>query len=408
MKSALVHILGSTAVSQMLLVASTPLLTRLYSQSEFGVLGIATTAAVIGAALLSMKLEQSLHASTLSAQKVFNTALYLVAILGALLLLPLATLASLLVPKYALTCFLIVLFAIGLCCTTITLLKLNFQQRFSRLAVLSLLVPAIFIGGAVFSAEVTTNDSSINFLLLWQAVAYAFGGALGLFFTRKSLTKQTLSDLKMVIATEKDNLIYLVPSTICNFLTLNMAIIGAVFLYSEAAAGLVVLAQRIARLPVSMVGNALNEVLRSTIPKRINVIKTLRWIIATSITIAVAMVICIYSLPESAYTWIFGNGWPGLKSVLLITAVGAGFQLVGTSVVSMLTVLRKKSDLMVNAGLLLVSLFAITIALIFKLDLWFYLWAHVILGAAIYLTGLILAWREAQKLHDSLPIRSRQ
>ena len=87
MKSALLNILGSNAISQLLIIASTPLLTRLYDKHVFGVLGIATTLALLLSAMLSCRLEYSIH-TDVDPLSIFQSCLSFIRLSVIVILLP--------------------------------------------------------------------------------------------------------------------------------------------------------------------------------------------------------------------------------------------------------------------------------------------------------------------------------
>jgi len=188
---------------------------------------------------------------------------------------------------------------------------------------------------------------------------------------------------------------FLVPSSFLSILSLNMSVIGATMLFDNAVAGFVVIAQRIARAPVSVIGNSMNEVLRASIPTREKIYPTFRTIFICCVCIALLMIAMVLFLPEEIYGLVLGDGWGGIKAILIITVIGASFQLVATSVFCMLTGFNKKSELLVNFALVAVGVSALAFAAWFELSALQYLSIQTLLTGLVYGVGFLLAHRVA-------------
>jgi len=375
---ALLNLLGSNAASQLLIVASTPLLTRVHDQGTFGAFGVATIAALLGATLLSFRLEQSFHVRPDAAKTLLHASLTLIATLSTLVGLPLAALAA---TRVGIDAFAALVFAAALATTVCVLTYLNLQRRFRTIAALALTTPIVFIGGALLVPEPPGGG---NALLFWQAAGYLASALAGLATQRGELAFLGRRVLLRAVGTSRDDLRYLVPSYLLSILSLNMSVAGAAWLFDEQVAGLVVIAQRVARAPVTVLGNSLNEVLRADIPTRTEIPRTFRTIVALCLATSTLMLACVWLVPEEAYALALGSGWEGLRAVLAITVVAACFQLVATSVASLLTAFRKRTDFVVNAALFVAGIIALGTSAALGSDAVGYLWLHSILVALVY------------------------
>ena len=342
---------------------------------------------------MSLRLEHSIHVSVLSAKHLYNVCLYTIFGVTLVAIALLAIFSELSALSNSQNNWLIVLFGLSLAVNSASVLHLNFQRRFRTIAILNLLIPTVFIAGTL---TVETPWEPANPLLFWQAIAYAASACLSVLVQRSSLIKPSIRDVLKALKLERGNWQYLVPSSILSILSLNMSVIGATALFDTSVAGLIVIAQRIARAPVSVIGNGLNEVLRASIPNRSHILSTFRIIASISIGMALAMTSFVYLTPEKIYSFILGEGWDGIKSVLIITIIGASLQLIGTSVISLLTSFKKRTDLQINFCLFVCGAFALLATKMFKLDIYAYLWLHTLLIASIYLAGFMIAYRIAK------------
>ena len=391
-KSATINILGSNALSQILIVASTPFLTKQYDQSEFGWFGVATTIALLISTCLTLRLEHSIHVVNDAASRLFNTCLHLIPTLAIAIGLPVILALSGRINDSVGNSVLILIFSVSHATVACSVLNLSFQQRFRLIAVVNLIIPTVFILCAVLLSFV---DLGFNRLLFWQTVAYTCGAVFVLVVQRSSIYKLNSSDIFSVVKSQSDNLRFLVPSSMLSILSLNLSVIGTTLLFDSAIAGLVVIAQRIARAPIGVIGNSLNEVLRASIPRRRHILNTFQRIAWSCALVSILMVLTVSALPASVYEWVLGDQWSGIKAVLLITVTGAGFQLMGTSVFSMLTSFNKKADMQVNLALVVCGILSLVVTHMLELSAFGYLWIHTSVFAIIYSVAFFIAYRIA-------------
>ena len=291
--------------------------------------------------------------------------------------------------------WLISVFGIAHAICACSVILLNYHQNFRIIAILNLTIPLVFIIGAI---NIRTPVNNANTLLFWQTAAYSLCALLSVAIQSKHVVGLKLAEIRAIVSQERANLQYLVPSSLLSILALNISVIGAMTLFNEGMAGLVVIAQRIARAPVSVIGNSLNEVLRASIPSRHFIMPTFKNIALICLISALCMVVGVYLLPESVYAWVLGQGWDGIRLVMFITVTGACFQLIGTSVFSMLTSFNKRADFLVNLGLTVCGLFALVFAYYLELSAISYLWTHTILIAGVYLIGFTIAYKIAKNV----------
>lgn len=389
MKTASTYILGSNIFAQLLILGSTPFLTRVYTKADFGWFGVSTTVAILLATLISMRLEHSIHLERSQSARMYSCCLFVIGFMGFCIVLPAMWLAKTdLIADSVSNYGFIWLFALGHATVACGTLFLNSQQRFKTIAVVNSVIPIIFIGGALLPIQLS---DSANQLLVWQSIAYACGALFTIVLNAKDILFIGWRAALGLLKREKDSVLFLVPSSLISIFTLNLPVLVTTALFSESAAGLVVIAQRVARAPITVIGNGLNEVLRSTIPARVAMKRTFEKVFYLCLLMSALMMVVVWLVPESVYLWILGDEWIGLRVVLLATVAGAIFQLLGTSVMSLLSSFEKQSEFRINLLLLAVGLFAALCAWLLPIHNIGYLWLHMITAAGIFLYALLLA-----------------
>ena len=376
-------ILGSSAVAQLLLFASTPLLVASHDKDSFGVFGLASIAAIALSTLLSLKLDHSLHLSPEPARLLGSC---LQSILVGTLVLALPTLALVYLHGEWIVA-LTLLFAATHAAWNTTLLQLNLRQRYRAIALQNLLPPIVFVAGALSGDEL----GGVNALLFWQSVAYLVAALVGGWLIRHDVVFPPLASLPNVVSRHRDDVRYLVPGRLLQLLSSNVHVLGAAYLFGAELAGLVVVANRIARAPVRVLGDGMSNVLRAAIPRADALSRTFVCIGAIAVTTALLATAAVALVPESLYARFFGSDWAGLAPVLLVTTVAAGFQLLAGSVASLLAAYAKRTSFLLNLALVSGGAAAFGLARSAELGLLPYLWLGCALSSAVHLGSFALS-----------------
>jgi len=384
MLTAFTHILGSTAAAQLLLLASTPLLMHLYSQVEFGVFGTAAAIAVVVSVAVSLRLDHSLHLAD-DPNGLLGSCLQIIA-LGALVIgVPVLALSVVRAdPTIATT----LAFAVAHAAWTTTTLYLNRQNCFRAIALQNLIPPTIFIGGALGAEHIAIG----NPLMFWQAAGYVAGAASGLFMIRSDLSFAPFSALGGTLHRYRDDLRYLVPARVLSLLSSNVAVLGSAWLYGPEIAGLVVVANRVSRAPVRVLGNGMSNVIRASIMLPGALAPTYFRVCAVAAATGALAITGVAAMPDDAYPRLFGADWKGLGPVLLVTTTAAAFQLLAASVDSLLNTYDKRASFHVSLALGGGGLLAVAVATALEWPVMAYLWASCALVALVYAASFVLSY----------------
>jgi len=401
MRSAFTHILGSTALAQLLLLASTPILMRFYDQATFGVFGIASAIALTGSVLVSLRLDHSLHLSA-EPEQLLGSALQVIFLLSLVALIPVIAHGVLSGTDHAAYIY---LFATSHAVWTSTLMFLNLRHRYRLIACQNLLPVVIFLAGAL-GVPLLAGDNSAgatqpsmldplagdNALLYWQALAYAVSALVGCWAVRRDIRFGPFKQLGRVLRAHRDDVRYLVPARLLSIVSANMTVFGSAWLFGPELTGLVVVANRISRAPVRVLGNGMNNVLRAAVARPESLFATFSRVGTIALVTALLAVTVVLLLPDALYVRLVGNDWGGLAPVLLIATVAAGFQLMAGSVTSLLDTYAKRANLQINIALFAGGAIAILTAALIDLSLLGYLWVGCTASAIVHATSFYLSY----------------
>lgn len=384
MRAAFTHILGSTALAQLLLLASTPVLMRHHDQATFGVFGIAAAVALAGSVIISLRLDHSLHLAD-DPERLLGSCLQIILALSLTLAVPVMLFS---ITQADSTALFVLLFAGSHALWTSTLMFLNLKNRFRSIALQNLLPVIIFIVGALSAG----SFESVNALLFWQAIAYGISALVGFWHVRQEVRFAPLASLLNVLGRYRDDVRYLVPARLLSIVSANMTVFGSAWLFGPELTGLVVVANRVARAPVRVLGNGMNNVLRAAIAHPAQLPATFTRIGTIAVATALLAFAVVLALPETAYARFVGDDWAGLAPVLLVATVTAGFQLLAGSVTSVLDTYAKRSNFRVNVALFAGGVATIAAAALLDLSVLAYLWIGCAASAAVHGASFFLSY----------------
>lgn len=264
-----------TAAAQTLTIAATPLLSRIYSPAEFGVLALFMALSGILATAVTLRFEAAilLPKTTSDATALVKLSLLCIAALGAvvtavLVLVPAQAQADL--GLAALGPWIIVagVTGIGLAAVATATAWLNRHRLYMKLAKLR-----VFQGVGFVAVALTLGYAGIaQGLVIGHALSVLLAALLVLpLFVEVVKSKPDHSDpsddqqssisrLKAVASTYRSHPKYLLPAALLDVITLQLPVLLITAWYSTASAGQFSMAWRVLALPIILIGAAVGQV----------------------------------------------------------------------------------------------------------------------------------------------------
>lgn len=306
-----------SSMGQIILIATSPILTRLYTPEEFGILAIYISIVTLVASLAAGRYEYAI----LKPKKYYEA-------------LSLLYISIILISIISIVSFIIVIFF------TEQLMKL---MNLDNLLVLYFIPFSIFIT-AIYTSFTMWNNKNKNFkltaygdtfrstfistlqiLLNKVNLGLIFGQIIGNFFAviiiSKNFLKNDLKKIKRIkfsyilymMKKHKDFPIYNMPHMLVTSLKVNGTIILISTIYGNTVLGFYSLAMRVLVLPISIVGKSISQVyyqkISSLNEKNSDIyeltIKTLIYISSISIPASIVL----YFIAPSLFLIVFGNKW---------------------------------------------------------------------------------------------------
>lgn len=252
-----------TGVAQLVNLAATPLLTRLYAPEDFGVLAVFIATSALVATFATLRYETAILVPKTAAAAATLVLLSLILAAGLALSLGAGAWlldvelgglfgedASRLLPA---ACF------VGGAIAIIAVAQgwLNRQRLYSRMVALRIIQSAGVVGLALMFGLATQIDDG---LVVAQFSAVCVTAVAALFLIRSAANKWKLTEVGSTAKEHRNAPKFLMPTAMLDVLTLQMPVMLIMSWYGEALAGQFSMAWRMLALPMSLIGGAVGQV----------------------------------------------------------------------------------------------------------------------------------------------------
>lgn len=305
-----------TIIAQGITLAVTPLLTRLYTPSDFGLLAVFIAVATVGATLVTLRYETSILVPKETTESANLVLLSLV--LGVGLSATLAIMSALLPTELqekaglgSLGHWLPIAFLTAATISTLIIAQtwLNRQKKYVEMAWLRVLQSVTIAGLAIVLGLIQTE----NGLLFAQIGASTFICFAAIWLSRSAAKFWEKKQLKSTAAIHRSAPVYILPTALLDVVTLQLPVLLIAIWYSESMAGQFSMAWRILMLPMALVGGAIGQVFlqkfaspqKTAEERRLMLKRTWGYLGILGIP---AMLI-IYTFGESIFKYILGSEW---------------------------------------------------------------------------------------------------
>lgn len=349
-------IAGAALISQLIVGASAPVLTRLYSADSLGMYGIFQSIVMLVAILTTFRLE--FVVPIVATRRQFVRLIFFVKFLSivvtGILLLSLAIFVLLdlsVVSNWGWLIVMIPMAALVFSWQELHRYTVLRDKKFSVAAVSNMYrsVAQVLMqvaGGFFFALPFTLFISYILANALATYVMLVKGKRRLLFSTAnskitslKEMTKSALENSKFAK--------YMLPSGLVNMAGQQMPMIFAGAMFSMEVAGYMSVAQRLIALPMALVGKAVADVFHSEFSHLIREGKGGGRELFDSVVYRMA----IFSVPiaivpqfisSQMYSYLLGEGWSGVKETVDCLAVASAAQLIVSPVAQAMNVIGKQ------------------------------------------------------------------
>lgn len=323
-----------TAIAQVITIAATPLLTRLYTPSDFGLLAVFLAVASVGATLVTLRYETSILVPKENTESANLVLLSL--ILGGGLSVVLAVLVTLLpmgmqekVGLGALGNWLPIAFLTAAATSALAVMQgwMNRQKKYRYMAWLRVGQSASVAGLAVFLGFLHIS----NGLLIAQIFASFCLCLVALCLGRSASRLWKKPQLQETAFAHKNAPKYLLPTALLDVITLQLPVVLISAWFGADEAGQFSMAWRLLMVPMALVGGAMGQVFMQRFSSAIEnpelAKKTLKqsWLILFAMGVVPFLV--VFAVGDHIFVAILGEEWSnsGLLAKILAPMAFAMF-----------------------------------------------------------------------------------
>ncbi|MCF6306853.1 MAG: oligosaccharide flippase family protein [Flavobacteriaceae bacterium] len=346
-------LMTGTTISQAIPIAITPILTRLYSPDDFGILALFMSITAVLGVVANGKFEQAImlpntekEALSIVYLSVIISSIFSILLLVIVLIFK-SKIASLLgnskIENWLLFIPISVLF-IGL----FNSLKI-YNIRIKNFKLVSVSMVTKSSGLVVTQLGIGFVKSGALGLIIGQLVSY-IAGNLQLLKTivKNNLFKNTFDKNNIKLVTKKYNRFpkYTLPGSLLNSLTINSISFLIVAIYTTSILGFFSLAKRLLSLPSMVIGGSISQVyfqkLSETKNKEGNTLKVFTKFLTRLLLVSLPIYTVAYFIVVPTFKFFFGEEWiiAGEYAKIIVPLACAGF--VSSTLSSTLHVFQKQ------------------------------------------------------------------
>jgi len=402
---------SATAVGQILTLLILPILTRLYTPEEFGVLTFvaSTTAIMTPFALLRMDSALLLPEDSVGTRPLVHIALLGVTVASVLLALGLSAALFLFADEMGEFPGLQLWLPLMLFTTAILALQnqLVFRERRYGLAAGRGIVQSITISGSQLALPMA-RGIGINGLVLGTLVGSFIGNVLLIKNSLPYLGRPNWREMKHALRRYWKFPVVFAPSTGLVLIGQQAPLLFVVVWFGTGAGGQIGLAERIVAVPLTLIGLSVGSVLDSEMSKRIRAesgaydrlyMKTSGYLLAIGCTVAVVLGI----FGPALIVFVFGEEWQLAADAAQVMAITAGIRMVVNPTRKLLTLFeRSRATILLECARLLLVAIAVASTIQWNLPLITCLWAMYVslsvIDAITWIYGARVARAESGKI----------
>ncbi|WP_189103018.1 lipopolysaccharide biosynthesis protein [Deinococcus knuensis] len=397
-------LMGGTVMGQLAVIATTPLVTRLYSPEAFSDLGIYMAIAGIFSVIATLRLEAAVPAAS---NKVQAVSIVHAGLISCVAFSITASLLSFLFfeanvfrisSSHILTSILIglsVLFIGGF--QILSSLQI-YHEDFGSIAKAKLIQGVALAILPVLLGLFAPN--SIN-LASSDAAARVFGALKSFKLYRTELKNHTTERVSEVMVKFKDFAFYSTPASIVNAVSQYIPVLIFNSQFDIKTAGLFVFANRVLAVPIGVIARTLSQVFLGEAGAVLNSGKKVKPVIKKyfiySSLLAIVPAVLLFFYSDKLISVFFGSEWiasiPMIKSLLILSIVQ-----ISSSVISQtLNIVQKNSwQLFWDIFRMIIVSFSIIISLHMGGNIFYSVEAYAFSNAICYIIMLIMVFRAAQ------------
>lgn len=348
----------SSGIAQVILIITTPIITRLYSPAEFGEFTIFSNIVMILIPIINARYDLLIvNAKNDRSANILSQISFLISLLILLILVPIFAISAWLYPNFILDFIFIIIMLFLVSLTNIFTNYLNKERKYKVLSLIN-----VFRAGSMALLQIIFGLLALGSLglIIGFSLSYIAGITLGYKTFKKHFNiVRDKEETKALFLENKNQLVYSTPSILLNSLSFSIVVFFIGILYTNTEVGIYGIAIRVLGIPVTIISLGLSKIFMQQANDYYIEYGNFRNLLLkfSSILVIVSIVLYVplYLFSEELVNILLGHSWGDAITVIKIVIPLFVIRLIVSTVSLSVIVLQKQQLELILQALFLIG-----------------------------------------------------
>lgn len=348
----------SSGIAQVILIITTPIITRLYSPAEFGEFTIFSNIAMILIPIINARYDLLIvNAKNDRSANILSQISFLISLLILLILIPIFAISAWLYPNFILNFIFIIIMLFLVSLINIFTNYLNKERKYKVLSLIN-----VFRAGSMALLQIIFGLLSLGSLglIIGFSLSYITGITLGYKTFKKHFNiVRNKEETKALFLENKNQLVYSTPSILLNSLSFSVVVFFIGILYTNTEVGIYGMAIRVLGIPVTIISLGLSKIFMQQANdyyiERGNFRNLLLKFSSTLVIVSIILYVPLYLFSEELVNILLGHSWVDAITVIKIVIPLFVIRLIVSTVSLSVIVLQKQQLELILQALFLIG-----------------------------------------------------
>ncbi|HCW7356139.1 TPA: type 8 capsular polysaccharide synthesis protein Cap8K [Staphylococcus aureus] len=352
----------SSGIAQVILIITTPIITRLYSPTEFGEFTIFSNIAMILIPIINARYDLLIvNTKNDRSANILSQISFLISLLILLILIPIFAISAWLYPNFILDFIFIIIMLFLVSLTNIFTNYLNKERKYKVLSLIN-----VFRAGSMALLQIIFGLLALGSLglIIGFSLSYIAGITLGYKTFKKHFNiVRDKEETKALFLENKNQLVYSTPSILLNSLSFSVVVFFIGILYTNTEVGIYGMAIRVLGIPVTIISLGLSKIFMQQANDYYIEYGNFRNLLLkfSSILVIVSIILYVplYLFSEELVNILLGHSWVDAITVIKIVIPLFVIRLIVSTISLSVIVLQKQQLELILQALFLIGTTAI-------------------------------------------------
>lgn len=348
----------SSGIAQVILIITTPIITRLYSPTEFGEFTIFSNIAMILIPIINARYDLLIvNTKNDRSANILSQISFLISLLILLILIPIFAISAWLYPNFILDFIFIIIMLFLVSLTNIFTNYLNKERKYKVLSLIN-----VFRAGSMALLQIIFGLLALGILglIIGFSLSYIAGITLGYKTFKKHFNiVRDKEETKALFLENKNQLVYSTPSILLNSLSFSVVVFFIGILYTNTEVGIYGMAIRVLGIPVTIISLGLSKIFMQQANDYYIEYGNFRNLLLkfSSILVIVSIILYVplYLFSEELVNILLGHSWVDAITVIKIVIPLFVIRLIVSTVSLSVIVLQKQQLELILQALFLIG-----------------------------------------------------